>query len=70
VKATPGRIVHYVRPEAVVRDCLAAIVTGPVRGDPDAVTLTVFEADGISILPGGVRQGEAPGTWHWPEREQ
>lgn len=69
MKATPGRIVHYVPPEAVVPECQAAIVTGDSYGGE--ITLTVFLKDGIEILGQGVPQdetGKSGGTWHWPER--
>ena len=70
MRATAGRIVHYVPAHAVVHECLAAIVTGSARGGE--ITMTVFRPSAIEILDQGVPEDQsekAGGTWHWPERE-
>ena len=67
MKATAGRIVHYV---LATGECQAAIVTG--RSPSGEETMTVFGPYGITILSRGVQHdedGKVPGTWHWPERE-
>lgn len=71
MKATPGRIVHYVPLTAVAPECQAAMVTGEAADGE--VTLTVFRPHGFTFLTQGARQDETEksgGTWHWPEREE
>lgn len=72
MRATAGRIVHYVPDAPVVLvpdECQPAIVTGYSPSGEE--TLTVFGPYGITILSQGVQQDEhlkSPGSWHWPER--
>lgn len=68
VKATVGRIVHYVAPVAPVLH-RAAMVTEVVL--EVGVSLSVFEPDGRIEAVHGVLHSETfdRGTWHWPERD-
>jgi hypothetical protein len=64
--AGPGSIVHY---DDGAAHCRAAIITAAAHAAMDSVDLTVF-TPGVTGSSRGVldtRQGDAPGTWHWPE---
>lgn len=65
MKPTVGRIVHYHEIFGLESLCRAAVVTFV---HDDAVSLAVFGADTALTGRLGVRQGDEPGTWHWPER--
>jgi hypothetical protein len=58
--------VHYVNPGG---ECQAAIISA-LTVDPVRVHLTVFSVSGGAAswrdIP--LDAGNAPGTWHWPER--
>lgn len=71
MRATPGRIVHYVPLSLLAASpsgCQAAIVTAEAAGGE--VMLTVLTPESI-VIGLQVRQDETEksgGTWHWPER--
>ena len=66
-KPTVGRIVHYRETGGPEPLCRAALVTF-VHPDGE-VALGVFGADTVYGGRRRVREGDEPGTWHWPERE-
>lgn len=80
---SPTRMVHYVAHGTPVRDdgtqaypsvCRAAVVTQVVdleaETDASTVGLMVINPTGMFFLPEVMQDesGQAPGTWHWPER--
>ncbi|MFJ1581769.1 hypothetical protein ACIOC1_00330 [Streptomyces sp. NPDC088197] len=56
-----GRIVHYNHDGT----CRAAIIT---QADGATTLLTVFQPFGPQAMLDAKQEGNAPGTWHWPER--
>lgn len=66
MKPTAGRIVHFRGNEPEIEGrCVAAIVADVVG--PGLVHLTIFKPGvGVRLY---VAEGDARGTWHWPERE-
>lgn len=72
-KPSVGRIVHYVSygsADGTHKSGHKAAMITDVRAD-GTVALTVFNCKGM-FFNEDVRQDEeaqAPGTWHWPERE-
>lgn len=71
-RPTVGRIVLFRRrqPDPGL-PAVAALITGVFEaGDGgDICTLTTFEPGrDPRPLPEAVREGDEPGTWHWPQR--
>jgi hypothetical protein len=72
MKASVGRIVHYVEPDRGFH--WAAMITEVheegVAASVQAVSLAVFEPTGVVFLAHipYKQSGLLEGTWHWPER--
>lgn len=74
MKPSVGRIVHYVSygtPNGEYKsECRAAVIT-EVQGPITAVGLCVLNPTGVFFNPTVLQSEEkAPGSWHWPEREE
>jgi hypothetical protein len=79
MKPTVGRIVHYVaygtpKGEHPAGICRAAIVAGLAwePGMPDnseGADLVILNPSGLFFDTCRHDEAKAPGTWHWPERE-
>lgn len=73
-KPSVGRIVHYVAygtpgGEFPAGICRAAIITEVSLTRPQIVGLCVLNPTGQFFNREiGYDEGNAPGTWHWPER--
>lgn len=79
MKPTVGRIVHYLDREQVVArkenaQPFAAVitqVTPAFNGNPvDTVDLGLFHPELGYQRRQTVPQGDGPGTWNWPPREE
>lgn len=77
-KLSVGRIVHYVldsgpckgehRPAFVVRTWAADLANLQVFPDSNADG-TSNDCLPVPLWKTSIKQGEGPGTWHWPERD-
>jgi len=70
MKPTVGRIVHYVArgsADGKFPPVHRAAVNAEVI--PGAVHLVVLNPQGIFFDKVEYDENKAPGTWHWPERE-
>lgn len=65
MKPSVGRVVHFRgnEPENAGK-CVAAIVTEVVG--PELIHLTIFKAEHVGARL-YVREGDVPGSWHWPK---
>ncbi|GAA3173140.1 hypothetical protein [Nonomuraea salmonea] len=74
MKPSIARMVHYrSRGSADGQhppECVPAIVTGLLDGDDEPVSLAVINKAGLFFNPDCRHdEGQAPGTWHWPEQK-
>lgn len=74
MRATIGRIVHYVSHGTPVREdgtqtflatCRAAVVTA--TPGPAVATLCVLNPTGLFFHDAAYGEQHEPGSWHWPE---
>jgi hypothetical protein len=76
MKPSVGRIVHYVafgtpKGEYQPGACRPAIITEVIDRESGDVKATIFQTEGTFTKQCLHHdEAKAPGTWHWPEREE